>query len=105
MKHFGMIAVFALLALSACAPEMIYNPTSAIVTPAGKQGFTIQCNSDAAQCYEWAGWRCPEGYTILNDQQSTTNTWSFNRFGGGSESHHRQVMIVECKGLARAGLI
>lgn len=101
MKVLGLLAVLAFTGLTACAPEVAYNPTSAIVTPAGKQGFTIQCDSNASQCYQWAGWRCPDGYAIINDTQSTVNTWSFNRFGGGSESHRLQTMIVECKGEAR----
>ena len=92
-----MLLLIAAVTLAGCEVQPPYDPTHALVTPNGNQGYSIRCG-DETECYQWAGYRCPAGYTILTDANYTSHTWSFSRFGGGGRTTHTQAMVVECKG-------
>jgi hypothetical protein len=79
----------------ACAPA--YDPSYRVITPDGKLGYAIDCSS-ASECYQWAGYRCQQGYTILNDESHSSFHFQENRmFGASGSSHHHQSILIECK--------
>jgi hypothetical protein len=96
-----IVALLGALAVG-CAPEpkTPWNPTAPLITPSGKEGWAIWCTEES-DCYQWAGYRCQSGYTIVSSDTRTNRTTSFewNRFGGGGGSTERkkQSMVVECK--------
>lgn len=93
--------LLALSCMAGCLAEIppVYNPTAPIITPAGKQGYVVWC-SEETDCYQWAGYRCQSGYTVLSDSNHTNSSFSlgWNRFGGGASrsEHRRENMMIEC---------
>lgn len=82
-----LIAVFATLALGACAASV-----DQITTPDGKQGFSVSCNGSAdswSKCYTAATKACNGQYSVLDKNQASTPT--------GLGPMVERNMVIQCK--------
>lgn len=66
---------------------------TATARPAGKTGYTIDCDGEAQACFDKAGDLCPGGYYLV-ERQSGSNELKYT--AGLISAPHTQLLI-ECK--------
>lgn len=85
---FGLISVT--LFLSGCASS------KPIMTPSGKQGYSIWCE-EISYCWQEAAKKCPKGYTVVSSSKETLGYGNVNTQGGFMVIDEDGYMLIECK--------
>lgn len=67
-----------------------------IVTPSGKQGFSLNCGAKMDRCMEKAGELCPNGYNIVHQASGTVAVPAYGAYGGVFAAPKHE-MAIECK--------
>lgn len=87
---------------SGCAAGAANDPTYPLTTPGGHQGYAVECQYPA-DCWQWAGIKCPRGYEVISGSKESGFSFSANGYGASGGSRHLTTMMVECREPATSG--
>lgn len=72
--------------------------TKEIIWTDGKPAYAMVCHASMVRCYEWATYRCPQGYDVVNKEtvgytdEAHGFRFAVNASGGGLKD-----VIFRCK--------